>query len=166
MKFLRRSRGNGVGFAKAKTSRFPSGVVNKWKFNMTSWGFSSAGRASALHAEGQEFESPNLHHKIQNGTRYSVFYFAVLGMRTPKMRKHFSMSSNKPSRGTTVRERWTIIIQNHAFGFNCERCRLSRGAVTFFQDFWSEENKRAVMLNLFQHLAKVACLLYFGKTLK
>ena len=24
------------------------------------WGFSSAGRASALHAEGQEFESPNL----------------------------------------------------------------------------------------------------------
>ena len=26
------------------------------------WGFSSAGRASALHAEGQEFESPNLHH--------------------------------------------------------------------------------------------------------
>ncbi len=26
-------------------------------------GFSSAGRASALHAEGQEFESPNLHHK-------------------------------------------------------------------------------------------------------
>ena len=29
------------------------------------WGFSSAGRASALHAEGQEFESPNLHHYIQ-----------------------------------------------------------------------------------------------------
>ena len=26
----------------------------------THWGFSSAGRASALHAEGQEFESPNL----------------------------------------------------------------------------------------------------------
>ena len=27
-----------------------------------SWGFSSAGRAPALHAGGQEFESPNLHH--------------------------------------------------------------------------------------------------------
>ena len=27
------------------------------------WGFSSAGRAPALHAGGQEFESPNLHHK-------------------------------------------------------------------------------------------------------
>ena len=27
---------------------------------LTLWGFSSAGRASALHAEGQEFESPNL----------------------------------------------------------------------------------------------------------
>ena len=26
-----------------------------------SWGFSSAGRAPALHAGGQEFESPNLH---------------------------------------------------------------------------------------------------------
>ena len=27
------------------------------------WGFSSAGRAPALHAGGQEFESPNLHQK-------------------------------------------------------------------------------------------------------
>ena len=26
------------------------------------WGCSSAGRASALHAEGQEFEPPHLHH--------------------------------------------------------------------------------------------------------
>ena len=26
------------------------------------WGISSVGRASALHAEGQEFESPILHH--------------------------------------------------------------------------------------------------------
>lgn len=29
------------------------------------WGFSSAGRAPALHAGGQEFESPNLHHLKQ-----------------------------------------------------------------------------------------------------
>lgn len=28
------------------------------------WGFSSFGRASALQAEGEEFESPNLHHTI------------------------------------------------------------------------------------------------------
>ena len=27
------------------------------------WGCSSAGRASALHAEGQEFDPPHLHHK-------------------------------------------------------------------------------------------------------
>ena len=26
------------------------------------WGFSSVGRAPALHAGGQEFESPKLHH--------------------------------------------------------------------------------------------------------
>ena len=42
------------------------------------WGFSSAGRASALHAEGQEFESPNLHHKIHDDFCYRVFYFVVL----------------------------------------------------------------------------------------
>lgn len=42
------------------------------------WGFSSAGRAPALHAGGQEFESPNLHHKIQNDICCSVFYYAVL----------------------------------------------------------------------------------------
>ena len=29
------------------------------------WGFSSAGRAPALHAGGQEFESPILHHLKQ-----------------------------------------------------------------------------------------------------
>ena len=40
------------------------------------WGFSSAGRAPALHAGGQEFESPNLHHKKPNDICYSVFYFA------------------------------------------------------------------------------------------
>lgn len=28
----------------------------------SNWGYSSVGRASALHAEGQEFESPYLHH--------------------------------------------------------------------------------------------------------
>ena len=33
--------------------------------NNREWGFSSAGRAPALHAGGQEFESPNLHHLIQ-----------------------------------------------------------------------------------------------------
>ena len=37
-------------------------------------GLSSVGRASALHAEGQEFESPSLHKK-PNDICYSVFYF-------------------------------------------------------------------------------------------
>ena len=39
------------------------------------WGFSSAGRAPALHAGGQEFESPNLQNKKPNDISYSVFYF-------------------------------------------------------------------------------------------
>ena len=41
----------------------------------TQWGFSSAGRAPALHAGGQEFESPNLHHKKDNDFCYCPFYF-------------------------------------------------------------------------------------------
>ena len=39
-----------------------------------SWGFSSAGRAPALHAGGQEFESPNLHHKKDDNYGYRLFY--------------------------------------------------------------------------------------------
>ena len=38
--------------------------------------------------------------------------------------------------------------------------------VYFNVTFESEENKHNVMLNLFQHLTRVACLLHFGKTLK
>ena len=37
----------------------------KIKYSRKTWGFSSAGRAPALHAGGQEFESPNLHHLKQ-----------------------------------------------------------------------------------------------------
>ena len=44
------------------------------------WGFSSAGRAPALHAGGQEFESPNLHHKKDNDICYCPFYFVALGI--------------------------------------------------------------------------------------
>ena len=33
------------------------------EYQTTLWGISSAGRAPALHAGGQEFESPILHHK-------------------------------------------------------------------------------------------------------
>ncbi len=39
------------------------------------WGFSSVGRASALQAEGQRFESANLHHYI---TCYSVMRFGCM----------------------------------------------------------------------------------------
>ena len=45
-----------------------------------SWGFSSAGRAPALHAGGQEFESPNLHHKKPNDICYSVFYLVKVSI--------------------------------------------------------------------------------------
>ena len=37
----------------------PAGTLNE-----ETWGFSSAGRASALQAEGQGFESPKLHLRI------------------------------------------------------------------------------------------------------
>ena len=39
------------------------------------WGISSAGRAPALHAGGQEFESPNLHHKRDDDICYRLFYY-------------------------------------------------------------------------------------------
>ena len=39
------------------------------------WGFSSAGRAPALHAGGQEFESPNLHHLKSRAER--LFFNAL-----------------------------------------------------------------------------------------
>ena len=38
-------------------------------------GISSAGRAPALHAGGQEFESPILHHKKDDDICYRLFYF-------------------------------------------------------------------------------------------
>ena len=55
------------------------------------WGFSSAGRAPALHAGGQEFESPNLHHKKDNDICYCPFYFAALGIdeKLPMYKVHF-----------------------------------------------------------------------------
>ena len=55
------------------------------------WGFSSAGRAPALHAGGQEFESPNLHHKKPNDICYSVFYFVWVGFdeKLPMYKVHF-----------------------------------------------------------------------------
>ena len=50
------------GIYKKKSACKINIVTNKQKAEMpNSWGFSSAGRAPALHAGGQEFESPNLH---------------------------------------------------------------------------------------------------------
>ena len=40
-------------------------IINVVRATTRMWGFSSAGRAPALHAGGQEFESPNLHHLKQ-----------------------------------------------------------------------------------------------------
>ena len=47
------------------------------------WGFSSAGRAPALHAGGQEFESPNLHHLKPRAER---LFFSAFMFFTPKSR--------------------------------------------------------------------------------
>lgn len=44
------------------------------------WGISSVGRASALHAEGQEFESPILQ-KIEHRLSSVFNFFVVLGGR-------------------------------------------------------------------------------------
>ena len=38
------------------------GLSKEIKRSFIEWGFSSAGRAPALHAGGQEFDPPNLHH--------------------------------------------------------------------------------------------------------
>ena len=37
-------------------------VIQRKGTSLSMWGVSSAGRAPALHAGGQEFESPKLHH--------------------------------------------------------------------------------------------------------
>ena len=60
-------------------------------FTIERWGISSAGRAPALHAGGQEFESPILHHKKPNDVCYSVFYFARIGIdeKLPMYEVHF-----------------------------------------------------------------------------
>ena len=46
------------------------------------WGFSSAGRAPALHAGGQEFESPNLHHLKSRAER---LFFCINDVRSMYM---------------------------------------------------------------------------------
>lgn len=43
------------------------------KAQRTLWGYSSVGRASALHAEGQEFESPYLQKKRTEKSSLFVF---------------------------------------------------------------------------------------------
>ena len=46
------------------------------------WGFSSAGRAPALHAGGQEFESPILHHLKSRAER---LFFCINNVRSMYM---------------------------------------------------------------------------------
>ena len=47
--------------------------VLKAEILKTLWGCSSAGRAPALHAGGQEFEPPHLHHaKSKDGARHGL----------------------------------------------------------------------------------------------
>ena len=55
--------------AEAQNSKSQQGKEKKYcsilKVLEGKWGCSSAGRASALHAEGQEFDPPHLHQKIR-----------------------------------------------------------------------------------------------------
>ena len=54
-------RENGENFKKGVYKKKSACIlVNVARVTTQMWGFSSAGRAPALHAGGQEFESPNL----------------------------------------------------------------------------------------------------------
>ena len=44
---------------------------------MSLWGISSAGRAPALHAGGQEFDPPTLHHLVNEALKKAFFLFSV-----------------------------------------------------------------------------------------
>ena len=55
-------------------SKFTATIQRKGE-SLSIWGISSAGRAPALHAGGQEFESPILHHYKQRPIFKSVFLF-------------------------------------------------------------------------------------------
>ncbi len=60
------------GFTDLKIKHLEAGAHT----TKNSWGFSSAGRAPALHAGGQEFESPNLHQYISLETiKFQAFLF-------------------------------------------------------------------------------------------
>ena len=63
------------------------------------WGFSSAGRAPALHAGGQEFESPNLHHKKDDDIGYRLFYFVRYEVISTNFnRKNIQYDTNNKSK--------------------------------------------------------------------
>ena len=66
-------------------------VIQRKGGSLSIWGISSAGRAPALHAGGQEFESPILHHKKPNDICYSVFYFVWVRFdeKLPMYKVHF-----------------------------------------------------------------------------
>ncbi len=66
----------------------PPDVKKLTLLKLRKWGFSSAGRAPALHAGGQEFESPNLHNKKQDDVSYPVFYYVRVRFdeKLPKIR--------------------------------------------------------------------------------
>jgi hypothetical protein len=57
------------------------------------WGCSSAGRAPALQAGGQEFESPHLHHNFLR-TRCGKFFENCTGKRRKAEQFHSSLSEN------------------------------------------------------------------------
>ena len=51
---------------------FEGSVSKRTEILKTLWGCSSAGRAPALHAGGQEFEPPHLHHALKKDARQGL----------------------------------------------------------------------------------------------
>ncbi len=60
-------------------------VIQGKSVSLSMWGFSSAGRAPALHAGGQEFESPNLQIKKESlatlfFSTLCIFFYVMLNL--------------------------------------------------------------------------------------
>ena len=82
------------------------------------WGYSSAGRAPALHAGGQEFESLYLHHM---GLQLSWLE------RTPDKREVDGSSPFKPTTLTSENNRYYTILENE------EKCTLKTAQNKFLK---------------------------------
>ena len=92
----------GQNFLKTLLVSFYSPVVKLWIWVEFLRGCSSAGRAPALQAGGQEFEPPQLHHHFRDGTLYPsdfpqdfVLKVLVPLLKSCNFRARYSVSNNK-----------------------------------------------------------------------